>query len=76
MAEELLWGCSFGVTWLLEGRALLLDIIKAFLGYSLTLLPLELLGCRFCLRAIWNIPGVSKPTELLEAHQHLSGFSM
>lgn len=35
MAEELLWGFSFGVTWLLEGRALLLDIIKAFLGYSL-----------------------------------------
>lgn len=29
-------GLQFGVTWLLEGHVLLLDIIKAFLGYSLT----------------------------------------
>lgn len=34
--EALLNSFSFGVTWLLEGRVFLLDIIKAFLGYILT----------------------------------------
>lgn len=34
--EEFLNSFSFGVTWLPEGRVLLLDIIKAFLGYILT----------------------------------------
>lgn len=32
----------------------------------------ELFGCWSCLRAIWNISGVSEPTDLLEADEHLS----
>lgn len=37
---------------------------------------MELFGYWFCLRAMWNISGISEPAYLLQADKHLSVFIM
>lgn len=79
--SELTWwkrSCNiinFGVTSLLEGSIPPVGYYQG-LPWIYPYYQMELFGYWFCLRAVWNISGISEPADLLQADKHFSVFSM